>query len=137
MLDKTPAADRILIAQLHGEAKHHARWLELTGAEYEAAVGELRKLAGGRGDLLAHVAGILLGAAEGGYDEPPPTRPPRCAARPGPTRAPSPDGPRKGAAGGPRRAACRSPGDCAGGPGRRPESVVPLRIRPPYSCAFA
>jgi hypothetical protein len=70
MIDKIPTADRILISQLHGEAKHHARWRELTEAEHEAAVGELRKLAGGRADLLAHVAGILLGFTEGEFDEP-------------------------------------------------------------------
>ena len=44
MLDKTPTADRILIAQLHGEAKHHARWRELTGDEHAAAVAALREL---------------------------------------------------------------------------------------------
>ena len=70
MLDKTPAADRILIAQLHGEAKHHARWRELPGDEHAAAVAALRELAAGRADLLAHVAGILEGSSEGEPDEP-------------------------------------------------------------------
>ena len=70
MLDKIPAADRILIAQLHGEAKHHARWRPLTEAERAAAVAALRELAGGRADLLAHVAGILEGSSEGELDEP-------------------------------------------------------------------
>ena len=70
MLDKTSAADRILIAQLHGEAKHHARWRQLTEAEHSAAVAALRELAGGRADLLAHVAGVLEGASEGQPDEP-------------------------------------------------------------------
>ena len=69
MLDKTPPADRILIAQLHGEAKHHARWRR-TGAEHAAAVAALRELADGRADLLAHVAGILEGTSEGELDEP-------------------------------------------------------------------
>jgi hypothetical protein len=61
--------DRVLIAQLHGEAKHHAKWRELTEAEHAAAVTELRGLANGRADLLAHVAGILEGASEGQLDE--------------------------------------------------------------------
>jgi hypothetical protein len=65
MLDKTPQADRILIAQLHGEAQRHARRGELAEDERQAAVGEMRKLAAGRGDLLARVAGIELGFGEG------------------------------------------------------------------------
>ena len=70
MLDKRPQADRILVAQLHGEARHHAKWRELTEAEETAAVTELRDLADGRADLLAEVAGILEGASEGELDEP-------------------------------------------------------------------
>ncbi len=70
MLDKTPQAGQILISQLHGEAKHHARWRELTEDEHAAAVDAIRELAGGRADLLAHVAGILEGAGEGQPDEP-------------------------------------------------------------------
>jgi len=49
-------ADRILIAQLTGEARHHARWHALTEAEHAAAVAALRELAAGRADLLAEVA---------------------------------------------------------------------------------
>ena len=63
-------ADQILTAQLHGTARHHARWRPLTAAEHDAAVAALRELAGGRADLLAHVAGILTGASEGQLDEP-------------------------------------------------------------------
>jgi hypothetical protein len=70
MIDKRPQADRILIAQLTGEARHHARWRELTETEHAAAMGELRELAAGRTDLLAEVAGILEGASEGELDEP-------------------------------------------------------------------
>jgi hypothetical protein len=70
MLDDRPQADRILIAQLHGAARHHARWRELTEDEHAAAVAEPRELAAGRADLLAHVAGILLGFGEGQLDEP-------------------------------------------------------------------
>ncbi len=63
-------ADRILIAQLTGEARHRARWRELTGAEEAVAVAALRELVGGRADLLAEVAGIKEGASEGEPDEP-------------------------------------------------------------------
>src|SRR5436309_15378855 len=65
-----PVPDRIRVAWLTGTAKHHARWRELTADERAAAVAELRELAGGRGDLLAEVAGILEGASEGELDEP-------------------------------------------------------------------
>jgi hypothetical protein len=70
MIDKRPQADRILVAQLTGTAQHHARWRELTGAEHAVAVAELRELAAGRADLLAEVAGILEGFAEGKLHEP-------------------------------------------------------------------
>jgi hypothetical protein len=70
MIDKRPQADRLLIAELYGEARHRARWRELSGEEEAAAVAELRQLAGGRADLLAEVAGILKGAHEGELDEP-------------------------------------------------------------------
>jgi hypothetical protein len=70
MLDDRPQADRILVAQLTGEARHHARWRDLTEAERAAAVGELRELAAGRADLLAEVAGIFEGTSEGELDEP-------------------------------------------------------------------
>ena len=69
MIDKRSQADRLLIAEIHGEARHRAQWRELTGEE-AAAVAELRKLAGGRTDLLAEVAGVLEGAREGEMDEP-------------------------------------------------------------------
>ena len=70
MIDSRSQADRILVAQLTGEARHRARWRELTGDEERAAVAELRQLAGGRADLLAEVAGILEGTHEGKLDEP-------------------------------------------------------------------
>ena len=70
MIDKRPQADRLLIAELHGEARHHAKWRDLTEAEAAAAVAALRDLPGGRADLLAEVAGILEGAHEGELDEP-------------------------------------------------------------------
>jgi hypothetical protein len=70
VIDKRPAPDRILVAQLMGAARHHARWRKLTGDEEAAAVAELREIAGGRADLLAEVAGILEGVSEGELDEP-------------------------------------------------------------------
>ena len=70
MIDKRPQADRLLIAEIWGEARRHAKWRELTGAEEAAAVAALRDLAGGRADLLAEVAGVLEGAREGEPDEP-------------------------------------------------------------------
>ena len=70
MHDKRPQADRVLVAQLTGEARHRAKWRELSSDEEAAAVAALRELAAGRADLLAEVAGILEGAAEGELDEP-------------------------------------------------------------------
>jgi hypothetical protein len=64
------ARDRLLVAELTGEARHRARWRELTEDEHAAAVAELRQLAGGRADLLAEVAGIFEGTSEGELDEP-------------------------------------------------------------------
>ena len=65
-----PDPDRILVAELTGTARHHARWRELAPGEQDAAVTELRELACGRADLLAEVAGIFEGASDGDLDEP-------------------------------------------------------------------
>jgi hypothetical protein len=70
MIDHRPQTDRILVAQLTGEARHRAKWREFTSDEEDAAVAELRELAGGRADLLAEVAGIFEGTSEGRLDEP-------------------------------------------------------------------
>jgi hypothetical protein len=70
IVDDRSQADRILVAQLTGEARHYARWRELTADEEAAAVAELRALAVGRADLLAPVAGLLEGTSEGELDEP-------------------------------------------------------------------
>jgi hypothetical protein len=70
MIDKRPDADRLLVAELYGEARHRARWRELSQAEESAAVAGLRELAGGRADLLAEVAGVREGTSEGEMDEP-------------------------------------------------------------------
>ena len=65
-----PEADRILVAQLTGEARHHARWRQLTEEEEAVALAALRTLAAGRADLLAEVAGLFEGTSEGELDEP-------------------------------------------------------------------
>ena len=70
MIGKRPQADRLLVAEIHGEARRHARWRDLTAAEEAAAVAGLREIAAGRADLLAEVAGILEGTSEGELDEP-------------------------------------------------------------------
>jgi hypothetical protein len=70
MYEKRPQADRLLIAELYGEARHRARWRDLSSEEETAAVAGLRALAGGRADLLAEVAGIFEGTSEGELDEP-------------------------------------------------------------------
>jgi hypothetical protein len=58
------------VATLTAIANRHSRWRELTEAEAAAAVAEFWEVADGRGDLLAEVAGVLLGAHEGDLDEP-------------------------------------------------------------------
>ena len=68
--DKRPEADRLLVAEIYGEARHRAQWRELGSNEEATAVAALRELAGGRADLLAEVAGILEGARKGELDEP-------------------------------------------------------------------
>jgi hypothetical protein len=65
-----PDHDRLTVARLSAIAQRHARWRELTEAETAAAVAELRETAGDRSDLLAEVAGIMIGASEGELDEP-------------------------------------------------------------------
>jgi hypothetical protein len=70
MVDNRPQADRILVAQLTGEARHRAQWRDLSAAEEVAAVIALRELTAGRADLLAEVAGVLEGTSEGELDEP-------------------------------------------------------------------
>jgi hypothetical protein len=67
-----PAAssDRIIVAELTGEAQRHAGWEPPDDETTAAAVAELRDIAGGRTDLLAEVAGIFLGTSEGEPHEP-------------------------------------------------------------------
>jgi hypothetical protein len=56
-----PEADRQTVARLTGAAGRHAPGREPTAAETAEAVEELREIAGDRGDLLAEVAGLLIG----------------------------------------------------------------------------
>jgi hypothetical protein len=66
---RVPDPDHILVAQLDGAAKRHARWRDPTPDEEAAAVAELSELAAGRADLLAEVAGIQVGFHQGDLDE--------------------------------------------------------------------
>jgi hypothetical protein len=70
MIDNRSQAERILVARLAGEARHHARWRELSGDEEAAAVAALVSLADGRADLLAEVAGLAEGFSEGTIEYP-------------------------------------------------------------------
>ncbi|HEY6295379.1 MAG TPA: hypothetical protein VIX15_06920 [Streptosporangiaceae bacterium] len=56
-----PEADQLTVARLTGAAGRHAPFREPTAAETASAVAELREIAGDRGDLLAEVAGLLIG----------------------------------------------------------------------------
>jgi hypothetical protein len=88
MVDQRSQVGRLLAAGIWGEARHRARWRELSGDEEGAAVSALAELAARRADLLAEVAGVLDGASEGQLDEA--TGPPGRAAVPpgqGPTRS--------------------------------------------------
>ena len=53
--------DQLTVARLTGAAWRHASGPEPTGVQADAAVRELREIASGRGDLLAEVAGLLIG----------------------------------------------------------------------------
>jgi hypothetical protein len=71
MIDKRPAAGRILIARLTGTARRLAGWLAGLAAEDEAP--RWPRSASSRwgvADLLAEVAGIEEGASEGELREP-------------------------------------------------------------------
>jgi hypothetical protein len=64
MIDNRSQADQILVARLSGAAGRLSRWGALDDAQADAGAAELRELAGDRGDLLAEVAGLVLGTAE-------------------------------------------------------------------------
>lgn len=65
-----PEHDRLITASLTAAARRLADWQALSPAEAAAAVRELQDAAEGRSDLLAEVAGLLLGFYEGDRDEP-------------------------------------------------------------------
>ena len=56
-------SSRLLSARLSGIALRHARFGGLTAAEKASGAAELKEVAGDRGDLLAEVAGLMLGSA--------------------------------------------------------------------------
>ena len=62
--------DQLTVARLTGAAWRHAAGWETTGALTATAVRELREIAGGRGDLLAEVAGVLIGYYRRTAEEP-------------------------------------------------------------------
>jgi hypothetical protein len=62
--------DQLTVARLTGAAWRYAPGREPTGAETAAAARELREIAGGRDDLLAEVAGLLIGYYRRTADEP-------------------------------------------------------------------
>jgi acyl-CoA reductase-like NAD-dependent aldehyde dehydrogenase len=57
------------VARLTGAAQRHASWPAPTREEMSAAVAELRDLADSRADLLAEVAGLLIGYYRGTAEE--------------------------------------------------------------------
>jgi hypothetical protein len=61
--------DQLTVARLTSAAQRHAPPQPPTAAETAAAVAELREIAGGRGDLLAEVAGLLTGYFRGTAEE--------------------------------------------------------------------
>jgi hypothetical protein len=56
---RVPERDRLLIA------RRHARWGGLADGEKATGVAELQEVADDRSDLVAEVAGLALGTAEG------------------------------------------------------------------------
>jgi hypothetical protein len=63
--DQADERDQLTVARLTGAAQRHAPWREPTRQEMAAAVEELREIAGPRADLLAEVAGLLIGFYQG------------------------------------------------------------------------
>ena|SRR5215472_18001186 len=60
-------ADRVLLAQLTGVARHLVD-KALDSDQWATAVENLRRLAGGRVDLLAELAGVSIGVSESHLD---------------------------------------------------------------------
>jgi hypothetical protein len=59
-----PDADRLLVARLSGITQRHARWGAMDEAQKAEGAAALREVAGDRPDLLAEVAGIMLGTVD-------------------------------------------------------------------------
>ena len=62
--------DGLIVARLTAAAQRHASGREPTDAETAAAVEELNEITGTRGDLLAEVAGLLMGYYGSTAEEP-------------------------------------------------------------------
>ena len=62
--------DPAIVARVTGAAWRHASGRAPTRAETAAVVRELREIIGGRGDLLAEVAGLLIGYYRRTTEEP-------------------------------------------------------------------
>src|SRR5712692_4221705 len=62
--------DRLTLARIAGVTRRHARGGPLTGEQEAAALAELAEVTGGRKDLLAEHAGVLLGWHENDLDAP-------------------------------------------------------------------
>jgi len=104
------AVDQLTVARLTGAAQRHAPRREPTQQETAAAVEELREIAGPRADLLAEVAGLLIGFYRGTAEE---VRA-RAAARYCRAAGAEPDLIPRWIAEGKRRAACAQQDACAG-----------------------
>ena len=63
-----PDSAQLIVASLSGAAQRHVNWHEPSEPETAAAVAEFAEIIGDRNDgpaLLAEVAGLALGTAEG------------------------------------------------------------------------
>lgn len=56
-----PPSDDLIVASLQGAAQRLGGWDPPVGQERQVAVADLREIGGGRADLYARAAGIMLG----------------------------------------------------------------------------
>jgi hypothetical protein len=61
---RVPDHDGLLEGRISSVAQRHANWGATTDAQRTTGAAELREIAGGRSDLLAEAAGLVLGTAE-------------------------------------------------------------------------